>query len=145
MDIRFKSLSFLLLANIFLLIIIGGCSNSKEETRKEARQVVDNAKDAASKYENWVLNKAEFSSPVVEQQNIGFQAKIDTALTKWETNKEQYKKVLEPAEFSKFDEELQLVKSQKASAAEAFKKKFEEAQKSNRMPIIKDEEDETVG
>jgi hypothetical protein len=118
----------LILFSLLISCMVAGCGKNKEEIKKDASEIVSNYKQEVEKFEGWVQNKADFDNPVIENQYVGFKAKIDTVLSKWNLNKDMFKQKLQTEDFSKLESEIKAVESRIPGIEELFKKKLAQVQ-----------------
>jgi len=118
----------LILPILLISLLVAGCGKNKEEVLKQATETVNNFKDAVAKYESWVQTKADMDNPVVENQNEGFKAKIDTAMAHWNDNKDIYKSTLKAEDFSKLEADLKSLDGKKDVIDKMFHQKLQAAQ-----------------
>jgi hypothetical protein len=123
--------SRLILCSVLVSLIVAGCGKNKDEIKKDASDIVNSYKEAVEKYEGWVQNKADFGNPVIENQNVGFKAKLDTIMSNWNRNKEMFKQKLQSEDYSKLETEIKSSESKIPGIEELFKKKLAQVQGEN--------------
>jgi len=117
-------LNSMILFSLLISFMVAGCGKSKDEIKKDATEIVSNYKLEVEKFEGWVQNKADFENPVIENQYVGFNAKIDTVMSKWNLNKDMFKQKIQAEEFSKLESEIKAAELKVLGIEELFKKKL---------------------
>jgi hypothetical protein len=120
--------TFILFSILITFLLVTGCGKSKNEIKKDATDIVNNYKESVEKYEGWVQDKADFNNPVIQNQNVGFKAKLDTAMSKWNQNKDMFKQKLQLEEYNKLENDIKSAESKIPAIEELFKKKLAQVQ-----------------